>query len=481
MPDQNAISRITGNAPTVQKILPLTAQAFTTAASITLLCLRNNVYTGNVVNFVRHNRATVQIVVQAVSQGLGLLQLYVLRTLFNFAIRLNLEKHSISLDGYAMRSAVSQLVMDWTLSKPFVTLLLFITLLATVPGALWAGALTPVQSQATTAYQILVPAFSNASSHIWNSEFQHQPNGQIFNLVQNCQLIHDARGFFPTCPVPGLAGQLLLSASTATTNLNETRIHSKLDNPRWSYLGRSYGVGASVGLASLEDANLMSYEYNETGYIAELDCFRNATSQLKFELRADSGASYPVYDLTGAMSIMPQNLSDDFPSATWNYDASGLLAWKARAYRGRNMISVASGEHNYTLFHHVECNVFFKSATFNIFANASSSEITITPIGDSEESKTSDTLIFNVMQSVNLLSRMSNSNYVSIRGNALQANYDNMVLQTGRDYEETVISAVADSFAAIIDDIFVAYGAHSSPSLTIQRRSLQVFKLKRFV
>lgn len=67
-------------------------------------------------------------------------------------------------------------------------------------------------------------------------------------------------------------------------------------------------------------------------------------------------------------------------------------------------------------------------------------------------------LTSNVMNSINLLSRMSNSNYVSVRGEAIQKNFLSARQRVGCDDEDVVLSSVQDSMTAMIDDILVGYG-----------------------
>jgi hypothetical protein len=450
----------------VTKLLPLTALLVTTAVAISLITTKSWRYSGDKVSVVRENRATIQIVVQVVSHGLALLQCFVLRTLFSFATRIRVNSERITLEKYALWAAGSQSVVDWTLSKRYLVYLTLATISAAIPGAIWAGALTPVDNDMMKVHATFsVPAFTMSSANYWNSEFEHKPNDEIWNLVDTCQLVDDVRGFIPSCPVPALQGQLLLAASTATTN-NESniRLHSKLDNSYWSYYGRSFGVGASVGLALPQSrdkvVSALTYAYKETGYNAAVTCFKNETSRLEFKKDPNSPSDFPVYRLIGPLSIVPQNVTENFPVSTWYDDYQRLLAWKARSYNGRNLISIASGKHNYTQFHHIECEVSFAPTVFEVAVNTSSMRITVNPTPDKAvDIEPNGNLSANVIQTINLLSRMSNSNYVSIRGDALYLNYLNMKQRTNKNDEDTITSAVAESFTAIIDDVLVAYGA----------------------
>lgn len=413
----------------------------TTAISITLVTTRLNKYHSDFTIFVAENRATVQVIVQVLAHTLAAIQLWVVKTLFNYATRISLRQKRLSLDHYGLWSAASQLIVDWTVQKRYIAGLLLAIMLSLVPGALWTGALTPVEVNDTDLPgNFAIPLFTNSTVDNWNSEFVTRNGGQVWNMVDTCKTISDVRGFLPTCPVPGYQGQLLLSASTATPNdphLN--RSHSKFDSPAWSYNGRSYGVGSDVSLINPEisesDAKARSYTFLETGYMANVNCFRNESSELQFVSNSDCDSTeYPLYQFICAMSIIQQNLSDDYPVSTWYNDFSRLLAWKARSYGGKNLISMASGLENYTLFHHIECSVEFKPIVFELFVNDTARTILVSPTSNRpvDIDLTGD-LISNVMSSMNLLSRMSNTYYVSVRGEALQNNYLNAQQRAGHD------------------------------------------------
>lgn len=82
------------------------------------------------------------------------------------------------------------------------------------------------------------------------------------------------------------------------------------------------------------------------------------------------------------------------------------------------------------------------------------------PSPEAEDIDPSGHLRANVMHSINLLSRMSPSLYVSVLGETLNRNMERMQKQRPNlNITEAVTSAVADFFTAIIDDILVAYGA----------------------
>jgi len=78
-----------------------------------------------------------------------------------------------------------------------------------------------------------------------------------------------------------MEGQLVSSLSSATPPENGPRLHQKLDNTGFTYVGRSYGVGASVGLldnAVTTNTLALFYSYIEDGYEATTACAYNESS-----------------------------------------------------------------------------------------------------------------------------------------------------------------------------------------------------------
>ena len=75
------------------------------------------------------------------------------------------------------------------------------------------------------------------------------------------------------------------SASSVTTYDGKARVHSKNDNPSWSYFGRSYGLSSSLGLSNLSiiSGDLLGYNYAETGYLVDTHCSYNSTSEFTLD------------------------------------------------------------------------------------------------------------------------------------------------------------------------------------------------------
>jgi hypothetical protein len=138
----------------------------------------------------------VQIVVQVLAHILAL-QIYSIRTSFNFAMRLYLPRRPTRLNKLGFYTALGLGQIDFSL--PSVLYLLGTGLflsLCFVPGALWAGALTPIIGiEQKEGWTIQTPAFTNKSADVWDAEFRYGP----VSGVQACERVNTERDFVPYC------------------------------------------------------------------------------------------------------------------------------------------------------------------------------------------------------------------------------------------------------------------------------------------
>lgn len=458
-----------------QKLLSALALLLPTAVSILLLSIRNHLWDGSFRNFVNDSRTAVQVIVQILSFVLAMLQIYALRQLFALATRLVLPKRTLSMETLSWWTAISQTKMDSSLPMSYLICTITIVVLTALPSALWAGALTPILStDLQTNGTIAVPQFTADSMRIWATQFQVRPNGddlQVWNVLDNCTQIYDLRGFVPTCPVPALQGLLLTSASSATSNsIDEPRLHPKLDNVRWAYSGRSFGVGSSAAIAvpsfgtGEDSASLVAYQYHESGYNVQVECQKNSSSDIQLGMLETDDSGFTWYVLWGSLANEPPGTVEWYGIPSWDSDPK-ILTWAARSYEGDNMVTIAASENTFAKFNQTQCSIIFTPMNFNITINVTSKLIMVEKATNQIEVQDIDatgSLIFATVQSINLLARMSNSLYVSVMGNTLQSNVDNMRIRMGKPAtgDTSVLSAaVADSFTAMLDDILVAYGS----------------------
>ena len=232
------------------------------------------------------------------------------------------------------------------------------------------------------------------------------------------------------------------------------------------------------------DDRVLHYSYTEFGYNTKVSCIRNKTSDIYFrltghvvvessefqkpdhpELQFDKSlpstrSEVSTYFVVGTLpnSVVPEV----YPVISWHQEYENIAAWAAVVNDGRNMIAVAAGTNLYQELNQTQCEVFFTPMTFNVSVNRSQQSIIVAAqnSADVQDIEPTGHLRANVMHSIRLLSRMSPSLYVSVLGETLRRNVERMQNQKPHlSRTEAVLSAVSESFTAIIDDVLVAYGA----------------------
>ncbi|KAK4541110.1 hypothetical protein LTR36_008335 [Oleoguttula mirabilis] len=459
---------------TSRKLLPILAACVPLVVAAFLIAQSSHRYRGDLVDFVSKNRSATQIVVQILSHGLGLSQTYSVHASEQLSFRLRLFQAPARLEDLAFGVALTTGRIDSLLAKLHCSITIAAVAACVIPGALWAGALTPLFVSAAVSHNstMPIPAYTKASASIWDAEFQMEGN-ELWNRVQNCSGV----GLITNCPVPALQGLLLSSAGSASTADGSPRLHSKNDSPQWSYVGRSYGVGASIGLSAAtrgSTGSVYSLSFIEYGYATSMSCVYNTTSAYSLQLLTDTDIGPTSLSMYEAGGYLPNSFNNGigkgtgeaYTVASSSSDDTNILAWSARAIGGDNYVSVGTGAGRYTEFNTTQCKVVFTPSTFNITANLTSKTITVTPIRRLDNVTSllpNATITTNAMNSLNLLSRMSGTLYTSLLGDTLTRNLATIVggdPQSALDLlNATVLGSLQDSFTAILGDVLVAYGA----------------------
>ncbi|KAK5757740.1 hypothetical protein LTS12_012199 [Elasticomyces elasticus] len=434
----------TTQATLLTRLLPLLASFPPCLFSLLLLAQTHRHYGHALTSLVSSNRTAVQISVFVLSYGLGLLQLYSLSAIFTYATRLLALQRPVRLEKLRYWSAIANDRFDVALPAGHLFSCIILGQAAFLPGVLWTGALTPLLELHTLPAKstIKIPTFSQNSRDFWKT-----------TDLQNCQ----TTGLVTTCPVPDLQGALLTtlgSASTAGSSM--MRRHAKIDAPHWSYVGRSYGVGSSVGLTwvlsqddgvpvAWEDGltpiqykdDVLGVEYEEYGWFADVRWLS-------------------VY---AAQGWLPNSFNEGLEQAVReNYTVVSrskgtVLAWSARTTGTRSFLSMATNSED-SGFHRTQCAIALLPTVFTISANMSSREITVTPATrpDVSDARLPDIdITANSVRALDLLSRVSNPSSLN---DALTRNLWNAVSDVGHVMitSRDKLSSVEDALAAVLDD-----------------------------
>jgi hypothetical protein len=311
------------------------------AVALTLLFTNDSqrTTTGSVYRFVVGNRTATQILVQIASQALGTLLIFAVTTLFNYVTRLRPLDSSASIENLKLWQSVCFAYLDPSLSTPRMFLSLCFLCLVFIPAALWAGALTPFVVSTEVHTSIAIPVYNPDLGNVfWNRTLSRDV--QYATLMSS-----DGNGMYSYNPTDSLSGSIAHVAAFATTKAGPNRTHAKLDNSRYSYRGRSYGVGASVGLLHLDghsDQSVRNYTFDETGYTAEVTCTQNTTSEWKIHPSTGNCSRIAEYFVKGSLPNSNPGAAESIRVPGLCNDTSRIMAMGGRMVNNRAIVAIAT-------------------------------------------------------------------------------------------------------------------------------------------
>ena len=462
-------------ASTLSKCTPILVMLPPLLLSIALIALQSHVILGSWRIYIKQNLSAVSAARQIVAGAMGALQVSaVFAILFNFPTRTRLAHPTsgVRLDTLGLLSALSVPCMDWNLPKNH-WLFVFIAIgFSHGPAALWASAITPLPTTHSAARgRIMVPSFSEASKDHWDQFGQSQK----FNIA-NCAIQSQLPSFVTNCPIPYRRNALINTAREATTpNKSEPRSHSKLDSPAWIYQGRSYGAGSSVGLKRVghmpKNLQLNSYSFEEIGYNTSVQChYDSHPNNLTFIYHINQ-EDIGVFRLQGTLPGMTKPAHD--PIMAWCDKSSHkkdcedpkgatMFAWFATSNdHSQYKVGIRATSWYEDDFDNIQCSLEFVPTVFTVAVNVTDRVIVVT----AKDTATTDPdptglLKNNTVLSLEFLSKMSPSLYVSILGDAFSYNL-NTTKQVFPDMArpDAALRATKASFEAILDDILGVYGS----------------------
>jgi hypothetical protein len=477
----------------IVRVLPLLAALIPFVVSVVLLSQVHHRYRSQFTSRISQSRTGVQVGVQVLAHGLGLAQVYSLRGLYKLHFRHDVFKTNMTLESLSFSTSLANGQLNLGLDLRHLVITVISLAFFLVPSALWTGALTPLvlPEGLATDSTFQIPAVSQNTSSVWNSEFS------TTNFTQHIdQSLCQRASQYTNCPVPALQGTLLTTLGGATAPLPGTpRKHPKIDSPFYIYSGRSYGVGTSLGIVDftftgyslglsqneypkpgIDAESIQGLRYSDYGYLTDAKCIFNTSTAFGLTYLGQPPAAGIPMDILGVYSaagFLPNSFDDgigdgvgeNFTVITNFPDpVNDLLTWAARAIGSRIFISIAAGPGvgNYSVFNQSQCELTFTPSAFEVMMQYDSMTITVEPrqLLDNETSYVPNaTIIHNAVASLNLLSRMSSSFYTSVLGDAL---YSNAVTVAENDTEwigTVALSSLEQSFTAVLDDIMGAYGA----------------------
>ncbi|KAI1159731.1 hypothetical protein F5B18DRAFT_635448 [Nemania serpens] len=266
---------------------------------------------------------------------------------------------------------------------------------------------------------------------------------------------------------------LLDAASSATPIGGSTRVHQKLDESGFTYVGRSYGVGAAVGLTDDDltaNESLLDYSYEEIGFDTSVACIYNTSSQ--FILVDDINSTWDAYGTLPNSGDVGPELST---YVGHSIDTVVTIGVGRNPDDPRRMLAMAAGA-SYRHLNATQCSMHFRPARFNVSVNLAGRNITVQPATYDNVPKipVQKNLTQTLMRQYELISNSQTSLYISLVGNVLNksiSDYLTTHAAKSPSLEEATLRGLENSFRAMADDMLVGY---ASAQLMIQDDRLPV-------
>jgi hypothetical protein len=201
---------------------------------------------------------------------------------------------------------------------------------------------------------------------------------------------------------------------TAASSTEIPNLHSKYDISRYSFSGRSFGVGSSVGVsavslaAGLNTSSIETFTYLEAGYKTNVSCLSNTTSsfniaRLNTTWYADVPINFWVTDILPNSELnysfwnVLEGLNVAYPSGSIGYPVVGFMtkspvvALAAVSANERNVLGIASAGfvegtyQKYAFLNQTQCDVTFIPRTFQVLVNVSELLIQVIDVGEADE------------------------------------------------------------------------------------------------
>lgn len=401
-------------------------------------------------------RASVQIAVQIISASFGFFQQTAICQLFNYATRLRFERTPPTLDVIYTWNSISAARTAWGVRTGFFLPSIIFALSMLIPSALWAGAITPIiiVTQAPFLSPLAIPQFQNSTMiREWPSE-----------IGNSGPLLRTSKGFFSFSPGIRLLGSLSLSAASATTVDGQIRQHPKFDNSRYTYNGRSYGVGSSVGLVDDVIASnplALSYVYQETGLRADVKCIYNLSTEYVVGEKSETFI-YPVHGNLPNSGDRPEEYSEFFGH---NADAIVSIGVTTNNATTERILLIAAGK-SYATLNATQCTINFSPKIFNVSVSLVNHSINVTEASDGIDFPASQNLTRTLTRQFELITNDQTSLYVAVLGDAFNssiASYNSSIAAIPSaippSQAEATLAGITNSVTAMVDDLLVAYAS----------------------
>jgi hypothetical protein len=274
--------------------------------------------------------------------------------------------------------------------------------------------------------------------------------------------LRNQKGFFTYSVGVQNIGNLLSSAASASSVGTRPPVHPKFDNTQFSYVGRSYGVGAPAGLTDLlitSNNQAAGYVYEETGYLCNVTCIYNRTSAFHLTPTVDEW----IFEAAGNL---PDSIDSPEVSSYIGHDSKAIVAIGVAhsELSPRRYLAITAGS-SYAFLNSTQCTLDFAPTLFNVTVDLSNSNITVSPIQPAPDFNPQRNLTRTVVRQFELMSNDLTNLYVSLLGDAFNSSiaaYNMSRASVSRDpftEAEATLMGLTNSITAMADDMLVAYAS----------------------
>jgi len=418
-----------------------------------------------------------------------------LTTLLGTVLALSFRRYaascSFSLDRLKFFNLVNSSAFSWDLPWTYFLSLGAFMVLSLVPAAIWSGAITPtiIPVNITVPYVAsLVGDVGLSNNPLFNAGAQERPG-----FIGHCTIIqHNGTALDPSAAKASAASYgsfhfcfnslrpaLLYSAAHASTTSTRVptkhlSVRAKLDLSGYSYLGRSYGVGMSVGISAIPSSiSPLSFVFHEHGILASVACSRNFSSAFRLNCIGQScttittgtlpegrTASIGTVDFFNGNYTRSVFLPNDMMSWGSDYQSSSRTTWISIA-PGYNKTDAADS-YGFAEFDKTQCLISFKAAEFQVAVNVSARVITVSPAAaEVAWPSSADTVLAELSAEHNYISYNDGNSAGSQLGHALRSNLNSLralsdSYDTTQD-EDSLLRSLEDFFADLMDNSLIAY------------------------
>ncbi|MCJ1434066.1 hypothetical protein MMC27_003432 [Xylographa pallens] len=376
--------------PALSRFVLVPGLLATTVISIILTFYINNARKPdpNLYYYVTNYRPTVSVIVNLIAHTLAFAHVYVLTSMINFSTRLLLRQYAPSLDRVKWWKAISAGNIDVSLPCRFLLPAAGFFLLALLPATLWTGALTPAMLYMDQNLNLTVQIPNYASD----------TDGTYWNQTWTPTAIHSVNytslGSFSYTPAYDRRISMLNNAANTVANQDLHISMIRNDRTRFVYNTSTFGVGASVGLLPLDfgdySEQVQSYSYNETGYYTQVYCSRNDNANWSITIIPPDSPNQNLKNIPNTYMCMGETVegSADYYlqyglSPDGNPNNHSIVAMNAYANyaTGNGSVVIATGmSAEYSQLNHVQCNVTFTPALFDVSVNITSKTISVVAV-----------------------------------------------------------------------------------------------------